>query len=214
MYIDYPKLPFRESNGTFLSLYSAWISLSSCLRIFPLLRALKPNSTCKNGRNCFCWGSLWEESRWALICRRDQFVISCTGVKWICRPQVSLTGSAVIFCSIWACIQKLGKMFCWKIFGWWFMQKVSGWKLEGLCVFLCLVLIRELELQSPTHLTTHVFNNFVRILGNLSCETQHVFSYTRTDRVLFTGLLPSPNSGADPRQGLAGEKHMPGAAFL
>lgn len=63
-------------------------------------------------------------------------------------------------------------MFCWIIFGWWWLpKKVSGWKLEGLCVFLCLVLIRELELGSPTHLTTHVFNNFVRIFTNLSCET-------------------------------------------
>lgn len=136
MYIDYPKLPFRESNGTFL-LYSAWISLSPCLRFSPLLCTLKPNSTCKNGTNCFCWGPLWEESGWARICRRDQFVISCTGGKWICRPQVSLTGSAVIFCSIWACNQKLGKMFCWKIFGWWrFLKKVSGWKWGVMCLSL------------------------------------------------------------------------------
>lgn len=196
-------------------LYSL-VSLSPCLRFFPLLCILKPNSTCENGTNCFCWGPLWEESGWAWICRRDQFVISCTGGKWICRSQVSLTGSAVIFCSIWACHQKLGKMFCWKTFGWWqFLKKVSGWKFEGLCVFLCLVLIRALELGCPTYLTTHAFNNFVRIFRNLSCETQHVFLSMRTDRILFTHmLLPSLNSGADPRQGLTGEKPMSGAAFL
>lgn len=211
-----PNCLSEKAMALVFLLYSVWISLSPCLRFSPCFAHWSQNSTCKNETNCFCWGPLWEKSWWALICRRDQFVINCTGGKWICRPQVSLAGLAVIFCSIWACNQKLRKMFCWKIFGWWqFLEEVSGWKLEGLCVFLCLVLIRDLELGSPTHLTTHAFSNFVRIFRNLSCETQHMFLYMRTDGILFTHMLsPRLNYGADPWQSLTGKKPMPGVAFL
>ena len=82
------------------------------------------------------------------------------------------------------------------------------------------VLIREFEPGSPTHLTTssgssRVFNHFVGIFRNLSCETQHMFPSMVTDRFSFTPvLLPSLKSEADPWHGLSGEKHMPGAAFL
>lgn len=80
-------------------------------------------------------------------------------------------------------------------------------------------LLREFELQSPTHLPTsgssHVLDRLGAIFRNLSRETLHAFLSSGSKRISFMYvLLLSLSSVGDPQHGVTGGKHVPGAALL